>query len=716
MEKTIQQNEFILKVSQEVARLGLFIFDLNMGAWTSSEVLDEIFGIDKNYARDIDGWLKLIHPEFRKEIRNYFVENSSAQHQSTDKEYRIISHDTRADKWVRIIAEFELDSQGNPATIIGTIQDITDRKRVEEALRETNEYLENLFKYANAPVIVWDTQFRITRFNPAFEALTGRNAKDVIGKSLEILFPPENVKHSMQLIRQAQEGEHWETVEILIQRVDGSIRTVLWNSATVLGIDRKTSIATIAQGQDITDRKKAELSLQQSEKRFRDLVENALVGVFLTNINGDILYVNETAMRIFKFDSSEDLISDGAVLRYKNPTDRKVFIENLKKTGKVANFEFDAFTKNGETISILMSASISGELISGMVLDITERKRTREALRETNEYLENLFHYANAPVIVWDPQFKITRFNPAFELLTGRNVKNVIGKSLEILFPPELVARSMKLIKKAQEGERWQTVEINILHVNGSVRVVLWNSASVLGIDRKTSIATIAQGQDITDRKSAEEQLKASLKEKEVLLREIHHRVKNNLQIISSLLSLQSEFIKNKTALRLFNESQNRIKSMALIHEELYKSASLTRIDFSKYIRNLTSYLFTAYGVNPDIITLKLFIRNVSLSIDATISCSLIINELVSNSLNHAFPNGKKGEISIHLHSDAGNIFTLIVSDNGIGFPEELDFTKTDTLGLQLVNMLIEELEGTIEIRKIGGTQIKIRFADKTIK
>jgi PAS domain S-box-containing protein len=227
--------------------------------------------------------------------------------------------------------------------------------------------------------------------------------------------------------------------------------------------------------------------------------------------------------------------------------------------------------------------------------------------------------------------------------------------------------------------------------------------------------------EDITDRKRAEEQIQASLREKEVLLKEIHHRVKNNLQIISSLLDFQSEYIKDQLTLEMFREGQNRIRSMALIHEQLYQSKDLARIDFAEYVRDLTDYLFQSYGASGDAITLEIHIADILLGIDTAIPCGLIINELVSNALKYAFPlslssppcaGGKEGrcEILVALHSDNDQL-TLIVSDNGVGFPRDLDFLNAETLGLRLVNMLSRQLKGTIELDRNDGTTLKITFA-----
>lgn len=217
--------------------------------------------------------------------------------------------------------------------------------------------------------------------------------------------------------------------------------------------------------------------------------------------------------------------------------------------------------------------------------------------------------------------------------------------------------------------------------------------------------------QEIDDRKRVEEQMTTSLKEKEVLLKEIHHRVKNNLQVISSLLKLQCASIKDQQTLAIFRESQNRIESMALIHEQLYQSKDLSCIDFDKYIYNLVVNLFCAYEVNTNNINFEINVSKVFLNINAAIPCGLIVNELIANSLKYAFPSNNKGEININFTASDSN-FVLIVKDDGIGFPKDLDFLDTQTLGLQLVVALTEQLEGKIEINKERGTEFKIAFSN----
>ncbi|MGE3499296.1 MAG: histidine kinase dimerization/phosphoacceptor domain -containing protein [Candidatus Binatia bacterium] len=223
---------------------------------------------------------------------------------------------------------------------------------------------------------------------------------------------------------------------------------------------------------------------------------------------------------------------------------------------------------------------------------------------------------------------------------------------------------------------------------------------------------------DITESKRAEEalrataeQIKASLAEKEVLLREIHHRVKNNLQVISSLLKLQSSHVEDRAALELFNDSRHRIQSMALVHEKLYQSRNLSRVDFGDYVQNLTALLFRSYGARVASIELEIIVGHLFLSIDTAVPLGLIINELVSNCIKYAFPGGRRGRVRLELKpcADEGRA-EVLVADDGVGFPADIDFRETETLGMQLVRALTHQIGGSVELRCDGGTEFSIRF------
>jgi PAS domain S-box-containing protein len=222
----------------------------------------------------------------------------------------------------------------------------------------------------------------------------------------------------------------------------------------------------------------------------------------------------------------------------------------------------------------------------------------------------------------------------------------------------------------------------------------------------------VSVGIDITERKQAEAQIQASLREKEVLLQEIHHRVKNNLQVISSLLDLQSQQIENSMMLEVFRESQNRVKSMALVHEKLYQSKNFAKINFAEYTKSLLNYLLKAYELRSGKVALEIDIDEITLNIDTAIPCGLIINELVSNALKYAFPDNQAGSIRIHLHAEGDRDFTLTIQDNGVGLPLDWDIKNVKSLGLQLVKVLTKQLKGTLEIDRTLGSQFRVKFSE----
>ncbi len=226
-------------------------------------------------------------------------------------------------------------------------------------------------------------------------------------------------------------------------------------------------------------------------------------------------------------------------------------------------------------------------------------------------------------------------------------------------------------------------------------------------------IANIDLQSEIDERARAEEQIKKALKEKELLLQEIHHRVKNNLTVVHSLLGLQAKHIYDERDREMFRESINRIKSMAMIHEKLYDTKDLANIDFSAYLKHMLKDMFMSYNLTSDQITLNIDENDVTLRINSAIPCGLIINELVSNSLKHAFPDNMKGEIHVALNAYSKDEIELLVRDNGIGIPESLNIKAADTLGMNLVNALIKQLQGTIEINREKGSEFRITFRSR---
>jgi PAS domain S-box-containing protein len=338
-----------------------------------------------------------------------------------------------------------------------------------------------------------------------------------------------------------------------------------------------------------------------------------------------------------------------------------------------------------------------------------ERKQAEAALTTQFHFLQNIIDTIPNAVFYKDTNGLYQGCNKAFQDYVGLPKERIVGKTVFEVHPKEYADTYHERDVNLFANPSILTYEAVIRHCTGETRDVIMSKATYSNAEGKVA-GLIGAMVDITERRQAEESLKSSLREKEVLLKEIHHRVKNNLQVISSLLSLQSRYEKDNNSENIFRESIDRIKTMANIHALLYQSRDYARIDFSRFITDLANQLYVSYDPNRESAALVTHIKDVSLDIDTAIPCGLVLNELVSNAMKYAFPNGKRGEITISMSSEEGRV-TLMVSDNGIGFPEELDFRNTESLGMQLVTELVEQLDGTIELIRDGGTEFRIVFA-----
>jgi PAS domain S-box-containing protein len=344
----------------------------------------------------------------------------------------------------------------------------------------------------------------------------------------------------------------------------------------------------------------------------------------------------------------------------------------------------------------------------GAVSDITERKRAEEALRESEEKYRSLVEQSLMGIAI-SLGNQVVFANPALLRILGYDDLEKFVK-IPIL---DHVAPSSKeyIIARFDEVARGVPVpfefEYNILRKDGVTRTLQATSTHFKLGDKTYTQTTF---QDITERKSNEEKLKMALQEREVLLREIHHRVKNNIQIISSLLRLQSRSVKDETALDILNECQGRIRSIALIHEKLYQSQDFARIDFADYIQNMVIHLISFHSGVGGRVNFRLEAVDVKLDINQAMPCGLIVNELVTNVLKHAFPEGRKGDLIIRLGVLDGGRYQLAVRDTGVGLAQDIDLKNAETLGFQIVGDLVKQLEGSIEIVRDGGTEFILRF------
>jgi len=327
--------------------------------------------------------------------------------------------------------------------------------------------------------------------------------------------------------------------------------------------------------------------------------------------------------------------------------------------------------------------------------------------------LAEVLELAGDAIISVDHRRRIVLFNQGAEELLGYSVAEVSGQPVDILLPERLAGAYRQHVEEfarssaaaTRIGERG---EIQVRRKDGT-EFPAEASISKAQIEGQTIFTVILR--DVTERMLNEARFTASLLEKESMLKEIHHRVKNNLQVVSSLLGLQSRSVAEPELRKMFQDSQGRVHSMALLHEKLYQSHSLSRINFPEYIRDLAAHLFHSYGVAGERIHLRTGLDDLLLHLDEAMPCGLIINELVSNSLTYAFPDGREGEIRIELHVLSDGITRLVVADNGIGLKANVDWVNTQSLGLRLVRTLAEQLGAEIEVNSKDGMEVRLAFA-----
>lgn len=376
-------------------------------------------------------------------------------------------------------------------------------------------------------------------------------------------------------------------------------------------------------------------------------------------------------------------------------------------------------TKSGKEFTSYVSASLiandKGEVVGSMGVsrDITEIRANERRALEQKAKLESIFN-STENMMMWtmNKDRCITTLNNNLvawasnelkeELRINTNIQEVMERHLD----QNLYQGQLSFFDEAFKGKPTQ-FEIPLKGIESQV---IWLQAFINPVylgDKLEEVSCLFY--DNTERKEIDRKIRDSLKEKEVLLQEVHHRVKNNLQVISSILNLQSSYVDDEGTLEILKESQNRIKSMSFIHETLYRTTDFSSINFAEYIKSLSYNLIQSYRLQNCHIEFEADIDVVEMSIDQAIPCGLIVNELVSNALKYAYKDREEGKLSILL-KDINNRIHLRISDDGIGLPENFKFEKTDSLGVQLVYSLTEQLDGTIDVESNSGTSFLITF------
>jgi PAS domain S-box-containing protein len=541
---------------------------------------------------------------------------------------------------------------------------INNNNAMEESIFNLKEQFLAIFQFSPIATVLLNKEGVFIESNQAFQELLGYRNKELQSLVFSEFIHPDDRMESVNRFQELLAGKwnHFSSLERFFRK-DGE---TFWGnlSANIVHDANRLPQYAIATIQTSSEIKQAQLDLQADYHRLkRQLTEQAAE---LVRANTRLEQERNECQKVRQTLRTQEEFLQTLINLYSNT----IFVKG--------------------SFAIVTDASTLEAMES-------ELQQTKEQLRAVLDAMPGFVCWVSSEgQYLGVNQYMADTFDLAPESFVGQKLSFLKNSAEFAQFMSEFLAGSASTGHHVVEAQ-----------VNGSTRHYLIAAQKYL----RDSLA-VSVGIDITERKQAEAQIQASLQEKEVLLQEIHHRVKNNLQVISSLLDLQSQQIEESAMLEVFRESQNRVKSMALVHEKLYQSKNFAIINFAEYTESLTNYLFKAYELNAGDVTLELDIDEVSLNIDTAIPCGLIINELVSNALKYAFPDRRTGTIRVALHADRDRHFTMIVEDNGVGFSLEFDLNKVKSLGFQLVNVLAKQLKGSLEIDQTNGSKFQVRFSE----
>ncbi len=714
-EKTIKESETYYRAIFEHTGTATIIIEEDTAISLANTEFEKLSGYSREELEGKKSWTDFAMKDLAKMKEYHTLRRTNPEAAPVNYEFKFIGREGS-------IKNIHLDIGMIPGTkkSVASLLDISHRKNAQEVLlskeKELSSIYNNISEVLYSISVEGGDNYKFISVNQAFLDTTGLIEDQVVGKYVKEVIPEPSLKIVLDNYKKAINEK----------------KTVRWEEITDYPTGKKYGNVSItpvfdARGQckqligtvhDITDLKKAENDLFESEKRFRMLINNSTDLIRILDKEGKIIFDSPSSERILGY--PEGFFIDKSPMEFIHPDDQDNVKNDLEEVYKNRNpgipTEFRIRKADGsylpvESVSQNM-LNVSG--INGIVVTthpIKERKAMEDALRENEEKYRTLFEKSPNLAVLLGKNGVILDVNNATTKLAGLTKKDLIGKNfsnLEIMFSEDMDFHLDK-INNLLNGENIEPFESQVIDKNGNIHLVLVHLTAVMKDEKIVYILGI--GSDITEQKMAENEIRSSLKEKEILLTEIHHRVKNNMQIISSLLNLQKNYVEGTESLNILKESQNRVKSMAMIHEKLYKSNTLTHINIADYIQDLVSDLFYSYKAEEKMINRIIEIEDIEFNIETAIPCGLILNELISNCLKYSFPSGRTGEVYISLKLKDDN-YELIVKDNGIGLPDDIDYKNTDSLGLQLVNSLIDQIDGEIELDRSHGTEFKITFRE----
>ncbi len=680
-------------------------WDKNLKVKNWSEKAEELFGWTELEAKsDPQFFEKLVHKDEIKAARDnikYNLDNGNGSFKVEGKNY---TKDGRVldCEWYN---SFVKDEEGELVSIYALVHDISERKNSEDLFRVLAEkslvgvYLiqDNIFKYINprfAKIFKYDKEEIEQNLGPL--DLTHPDDREMVQSHIadRINGEMQSIEYDFRCL--TRDGE---TIHV---NVYGS-RTTYRGEPAVIG--------TLV---DVTNSKNAIDRYRASVESFEALFDSISDAIYIQKPDGRFIQVNQGAVDMYGYERKEFIGRTPEFLAAPGKVDMEKTLKyvELALEGKPQSFKWWGQRKNGEVFPkdvLLNSGTYFGEeVVIAIGRDISDTYEVQQEVKKNEELFHQLFQNSHIGIAMLDKNEEIQITNNAFEQIFGYDEEEIRGLDInKIIVPEEGIAKAEELSQKIYMGRSANLTAKRKTKEGDLIDVMIYGVP--VNVDGRT-IAIFGMYVDITDRKHAEEQVRRSLKEKEVLLAEIHHRVKNNLAVITGLLELQAYNTEDREAHKILKESQLRINSIALIHEKLYQSEDLSQISFDVYLKELVNVILKSIAGSSQNVEVSIDAEEVHLTINEAIPCGLILNELVTNSFKHAFKNMDKGEVKIELQECNGEV-RLKVHDNGCGMPEDFDHETSNSLGITLIKTLTQQLEGRGSFRDVNrGTCFELSF------
>lgn len=590
-----------------------------------------------------------------------------------------------------------------------------ERQKTQKKLAERNKDFETLIENIHDSVFTMTAQGIFTYISPNIEKITGYKPEEIVNKRYAPFFAPKMLPDLFDRLETRIKTDIDDAALIEIIHKKGTKR---WVTASTKVFNHPEN-GLVVQGtiQDVTGKVAARRALRHSEERFRKLTEHSPVGIFIVS-KREYIYVNKKYADIFGGQPS-DLIGKELNLEFLHEDGRKVIFETLEKlkTGELDSSDqlCRAYNKDGKELFIHFYSSIidvSGErVLFGTALDITERINVQKSLEEQQERFRVLTEKSFTGLVLIQNN-EVIYINPRYLEMLGRT-QNEIKTSDDLLnlIHPEDLERVKKSVIERERGQlNHDHYQCRLYHKDGHVIYVDIYGSMVTINGEQTMMASIM---DVTDSIINQEHLEKSIQEKNTLLAEIHHRVKNNMAVVSGLMELQKYKTDDKKVRALLIDSQLRIKTIAMIHEKLYQSESFSEIPFGQYLSELISNISDSLYLESSNITVSEDYDDLTLNINQAIPAALFVNETLTNSFKHAFPEHQKGNISVKVKINDDNVVRISICDDGIGLP--INFPSSNSLGITLIKNLSLQIDATLNIANENGARFEIEFIKEQI-